>query len=121
MVSAAQMAQMRADQDGALPDTCSVSRPTSGRNSIGEGTTIWTVQGTALPCRVRAAQLQPSRLPVGEQQAIVTSWVVSLEWDQSLLEGDRVTLSGGQVFEITDTTAEESWLTAKRGQATRIE
>jgi preprotein translocase subunit YajC len=46
---------------------------------------------------------------------------VSLEWDQSLLEGDRVTLSGGQVFEITDTTAEESWLTAKRGQATRIE
>jgi hypothetical protein len=119
MLTANDLALMRAAQQAALPDTCSIQRATSSHNVIGEGVPSWAAVGVAIPCRL-APQLRRRDLQaVGEQQRTVGDWVVTLPYDTDVRSGDRIII-GGDVYDVIDTQRAESWLTAIRCEVRRV-
>ena len=118
-ISTSEMAEMRAVQQTFLPDTAVIQRATAGVDSIGEGTLAWAAIGTTA-CRVRPPGLRPNPTVVGESPETVAQWVITLPQDEDVEAGDRI-VTGGYTFEVTHSWDEESWRTAVRVDAQRLE
>ena len=92
MLSDRELAALRADVLGLLPDTCVIQRATTTTNSAGAWTETYSAAGTVV-CR-----LDPFKMATGEQviaaQERGRAWYqLSVPWDADLRDGDRVTVS----------------------------
>lgn len=92
MLSAAELAGLRAEVRGLLPDTAVISRATTTTNSSGAWSETYSAAGTVV-CR-----LDPFKMATGEQviaaQERGRAWYqLSVPWDADLRDGDRVTVS----------------------------
>jgi hypothetical protein len=119
LVSANDLAMMRAAQVNALPDTCTIQRATSGHNTIGEGTLAWSTVGTAIACRVRPANRITDLTEMGGQQTAVANWMATLAHNQDVQDGDRL-IMGSDTYEVLNSQRDESWVTAVRCEMRRI-
>jgi len=121
-ISAAELAQMRADASRTLLDaTCTLLTPTAGVNGIGEVALTWGTVGVLVPCRLQPAGLQARMVELGGQPQTSADWQLTLPFGTvTVAPGDRVVIAGA-TFEVKQSIEEETWRTAVRVNLTRIE
>jgi hypothetical protein len=108
------IAQIRADQLSALPDTCAILAPTHTMQGTGHWSDSWgTVAGT-VACRLRPEGVSGETL-TAEQMTAPQAYVLSLAYDGTLAAGYRV-LYGGGTYEVTGAIATTSWDTVTRAR-----
>lgn len=109
ILSAQELAYMRAAQQAALPDTCTVSRPTTAVTDTG-GVTRGFAPVASYPCRLHVQRAGESVL--SDRSAHQAVLVVTLPHNADVRPTDRIVI-GARVFEVTG-YASGSWETARR-------
>lgn len=102
MLSERELARLRADLADLLPDTCDVLRPTTGTDGTAWGgwSQTWGTVGTAVSCRIDPAKLRNvGKGRAAGREASRNYYQLSLEWNQSIEAGDRVTF-GSETYEV---------------------
>lgn len=121
MLTATELADMRAVQELAFPDTGTILRGTSSHNEIGEAVIAWGTVASNLAMRLMPAARRQANLDVVNDQAtLVTEWVVTIAYDGDIVTGDRVVVGGG-TYDVIAVTDEFAWRTAVRADCKRLE
>lgn len=118
MLSAAEIAAMRATQEEALPDTCVISRPTWTTTDQGgrkEGTPS-TVATEA--CRVMVASRQAERVQ-GGRYGDLPQYVFTLAHDTAAQSGDYLAYDS-ESYQVIGRLEDGAWETATRLVAVRV-
>lgn len=118
MLTAEEMAQMRAVQEAALPNTAVILRFPLVSDGMGGYIDTWQPTGTA-PCRVSSVNSRAyAETEQGLQLVSETRWVVTLPAGTEVSAKDQLQV-GDVVYEVTEVNAGEDWMTAVRAQVTR--
>jgi len=116
VLTAAQLADMRAMASEALPDTCSILTPTRTPDGMGSESSSWAVSASAVPCRMAPSGLGSNvELERAARVTAVERWTLTLAWDQELTKLDRISYDG-KTFEVEDIAADMSYQIHKRAQ-----
>lgn len=112
--NAADLAQMRAESDLALTDTCTIRRYTSVSDSEGGATDTWVDNATSVPCRVSPVG-QAERI-IGQRLAAESQWIVRFTATRDITVRDRIVWDGRtlEVTGVADRTDETSTVVAAR-------
>jgi hypothetical protein len=104
-LSTSELANMRADAELTLPDSCTIAYLTPVIDSVGAVTDSWTNRGTAIACRLNepAANAAIEAGQVSERQRPILSTAHA----QTVTVSDKVTI-GGRVFFVSSVNASES-------------
>lgn len=120
MLSAAEIADMRAVQGEALPDACEVQRSVRATNAIGEVTVSWETVASDVACRLAKSQQQARQTALAQQQTVISPWILTTATTVDLRNGDRVIVAS-VTYEIVDVTAGPAWETAQRCELKEVE
>lgn len=121
MLTATELADMRAVQELAFPDTGTILRGTSSHNEIGEAVMAWGTVASNLAMRLMPEARRQANLDVVNDQAtLVTDWVVTIAYGGDIVTGDRVVVGAG-TYDVIAVTDEFTWRTAVRAECKRIE
>ena len=112
------IAQIRADQLAALPDTCTILSPTVTVLATGHQREGWGTVAASVACRMRPEGVVSERL-TAEQIAAPQSYVLSLAYDGTLAAGYHV-LYGGGTYEVTGAISTTSWDTVTRARVVEV-
>lgn len=77
MLTTAELADIQAVQDLALPTTATIRRQTRTSDGGGGYTTAWANVATLVPCRA-SMRSQPLTLLNASQEAVLADWIVTL-------------------------------------------
>jgi hypothetical protein len=114
------LSYVRTTQADAWPDTATHLTATSTVNAIGEATLAWGTAGTAIPCRLAAAGLTDNVQLVAGENVVVPNWIVTMEYDKTVISGDRVVISG-KTLEVITSKNTFGWRTALRLDCLSVE
>lgn len=121
MISATELAQMRADVTASLTDTATVQ--TRALANDGAGNAVETYSGsTTVACRLRYASGGKPSYPKqrsGDQSQPQQLWVVTLPYDASVNETDHL-LINGETYEVVTANEERSLELCQRVLCKRI-
>lgn len=106
---------MHAAQQAALPDTCTISRPSTTVTDTG-GVTRGYAPVASYPCRLSLQRAGES--VIADRAAHQAVFVVTLPHNADVLRSDRISI-GPRVFEVTGYAC-GSWETARRVTATEV-
>lgn len=122
MLSAAQLASMKATQIEAMPGTCTISGKTEASDSMGGRTETWASVATGVACR-----LSPMQAMGAEVEAVVMErfqgrslWQLTIASTQAITNLQRVTV-GSTVYEVVQVRDGAQWETARRVILARID
>jgi head-tail adaptor len=114
MLSAAELAQMRAVQMAALPGSAVIERASLASDGMGGFDEVWAAVGTV------AARLYPQNVRALPENAVggaavisETRWFVTLPVGSTVTATDRL-LIGGRSWEVLAVNNSEMWQTAVR-------
>jgi hypothetical protein len=100
MLTADEIAQLRADATASLPDTCDILRSTRQPDGRGGQVTVWAAIATAVPCRLApASQGVGNEDMAGARLTAESDWMLTLAWDQVLTTQDRIRI-GTEQYEV---------------------
>lgn len=123
MISDATLTSLRAVQEAAMPDECTIQRRTIGaRNAYRERTETWATVAT-VPCRMAVAGAQGSGLEQVIAAGIltgVTRYDLTVPYDTDVRGEDRVVYRG-KTYEVASEVDDVTWQVAKRVRLTRVE
>ncbi len=111
MLSATELAAMRATLNASLPDTAQVQTLTRTADGMGGYTESWTL-GASYSCRLSSRGVPQEYL----QQAAVQGaqyWMVTLPYNAAVTRQDRL-IVGGKMLSIVGFQSGGAWETAKR-------
>ena len=111
MLSASELASLRATLTTSLPGTVTVTRSTATADGFGGQTEAWAAIGT-VAARVSPYGNGQENITAGGVVA-VAPWTVTLPYGTSISERDRVTYAG-QTLEVISTSSPRDWGTAVR-------
>lgn len=122
LLSTAELAEIRATQLEALPDTATILRRALVADGRGGQVATYTAQAETVACRLSFEDRDKPKMldavtsgrPEPQERFIVT-----LPHDASIEETDRLTINGA-TFEIVTSLAARSWETAKRLLVRRV-
>ena len=119
-LTAAELAQMRADIAQLLPDTCNLLVSTYTSDGAGGGTVTWgtVTGGSAVPCRFDF--VSPGNEAMNA--AALTSYlggVVSLPYDRTITETNRIEYNG-EAWAVTGVNTGQSWEAVTRCNVERV-
>lgn len=120
MLSAAEIAGMRAVQAEAWPDTCTLQRSVQTTNAIGEAVVSWETVASDVECRLARSAQQPRQTPLAQQQTVIGQWMLTVATSLDIRSGDRVVVAGA-TYEIVDVAAGFEWETARRCDLREVE
>lgn len=112
-LTATELASIRADEQTAMPSTCTISRNTPSSDSQGGDTAVWTDIATGVPCRL--SPLFPRgavEATTGERTLAEFRFLLTLPAGTDIEAKDRVTVTGAadggphEVIGVTDRTPE---------------
>jgi SPP1 family predicted phage head-tail adaptor len=115
MLSATEVAAMRAIQGEALPDTCSRERVTLTADGTGGHTQKTDTQSYA--CRV--APTSGRDLEIAARLTSAVTFTVTLPWDADVISEDAL-LIGGRRLEVIAPLVGGAWQTALRVLAVEV-
>jgi hypothetical protein len=111
-----ELANMREVIASLMPDTCGIVSYTYA--SDGAGGMVETASGTATAiCRLDK-QKGTEKLTSGAITPF-TGWVLSLPYDTTITEQNRVT-HGGYTYNVLSVNTDASWLAVKRAMLERV-
>ena len=116
MLSAGELAAMRATQAEALPGTAVISRNTPTSDGMGGWTDAWAAVGT-VDCRVSPSGSGAESL-IAERITDADAWNITLPYNTDVTAKDRIAI-GARRFEVV-TVLPKSWETARRVVATEV-
>jgi hypothetical protein len=121
LLTAGELAAMRATADAALPDTCTISRPALVSDGAGGQTSTYSQVGGTIACRLSPAGVgtQSDEMELADRDTSTTDWIVTLPAGTDVGEKDRV-LTGGRTFEVTRVKAPMSWEISRRVLAIEV-
>lgn len=119
-LSTLELAQLRADQAGYWPDTCTIQTVTRTSDGQGGYTDSWANTYTSVACRLAPEQGKYVESLEGEQLTVITSWVLTVAYNQALDETMRV-VHGSETYEIVQLEDTHSYRTAKRAHLRRMD
>lgn len=98
-LSDSELAALRADMVGLLPDTCRIERPTYTNNK-GKAVETWGTAVASAKCRVDPMTLgRGNDEPVGNQEMGASRWRLTLEWDEDIQDGDRIVFNS-KIYQV---------------------
>lgn len=120
-LSAAELAQIRADIASLLPDTCNILGITRTSDGAGGWTeTAGTVTGgTAVPCRIDFAKGYGKEQISSAALMPYQSGVVSLAWDKTITVANQIQF-GTTVYNVTGVNTDQSWKGVTRCSVERV-
>ena len=119
-LSTQELAQLRADAEDYLPDTCTLQTVTRTKDAQGYWAEAWADTYTNVPCRLAPQRMARAEGIEGDKLAAVTGWVLTLHHDQAVDETMRV-VHDGETYEISQLEDTHSNRTAKRVQMRRVD
>lgn len=118
MLTADQIAAMRACSGSALPDECVVLRPDHSPDGAGGHSTAWGTAHTG-PCRVDPVEMRtPLERALAERPSPVQDWMVTLEHDADVEPEDRIVV-GQRTFDVI-MVSRRSWMLDTRAQCAEV-
>lgn len=119
-LSANDLTAIKATQNDALPDTCTISRRTLASDGMGGYTETWASLATGVACRLAAALYRPEERSVAEKFAGQTLWTLTLPAGQAITSQDRVVI-GSTTYEVVGIlSAGQTWETARRALLVKV-
>ena len=112
-LSTLELAQLRADAEDYLPDTCTIQTATNTRTSEGGFTTTWANTYTSVACRLAPMTQSGVETVEGGAVTAISRWVLTLHHDQTVSEAMRV-VCNGDTFEVEHLEDVHSNRTARR-------
>lgn len=121
VLSARELAAMRAEANRWLADTCTIQAVTVGRDTVGGITETWANTATSVPCRlVSHVNRAPAGGTQGEQYQVRTDWILHLAYDQAIATGQRVTV-GADTYEVQAVDDEQTERASRRAWLKRVD
>lgn len=112
-LSTAELAQLRADAEAYLPDTCTIQQKVTARTTDGGFTFAYTTRTANAECRLAGLTSSQGEMLEGDKATALTRWVLTLHYDQAVIETDRI-VHDGATFEISHLEDTHSNRTARR-------
>lgn len=119
-LSTLEIAQLRSDAGAYLPDTCTIQTPTNTMDAIGGWSTSWANTYTNVACRLAPVVAQKTEALIGSELAAITSWVLTIAYNQAIDETMRV-VHDSETFEVAQMQDTHSNRTAKRVYLRRMD
>lgn len=107
MLSAADLAGMRAAVTDSLPDTAQVQRATRTPDGMGGFTETWTTVAT-VACRIAPTGNAPAEQVVAERVTDRVLWTLTLPAATDVTAADRITV-GSRTFEVVGVLSPRSY------------
>jgi SPP1 family predicted phage head-tail adaptor len=114
-----ELAQIRADIETLMPDTCSILQETLTSDGQGGWNSSWgtAVAGTAVPCRVD--YMTGKEALQAESLKPYQTAVVSMAYDQTVTAANRIVING-VTHTIHSVNTNASWIGVKRAYVERL-
>lgn len=121
MLTAGEIAGMRATQAAALPDTCTVKKRTLTSDSAGGYTETWAARASNVACRLAPVRssADTERL-AGDAFRGRSLWQLTMAAGQVIEHTDRVE-SGGVTYDVVAVQSGGAWATATRALIARAD
>ena len=120
LLTAAELADMRATQALAWPDVATHLTPTSAANALGEAVVTWGTAGTAIACRLAPVQAQTRISSVATEVVTLPNWVVTMAYSGTVNPGDQLVISS-RSYEVLNVKDDFGWRTALRIECIAVE
>jgi SPP1 family predicted phage head-tail adaptor len=117
VISAAELAEMRAIADDFFPDTCSIGTVTQGVDATGSPTETFTNTYTGVACRVDPADGDEEIRNMALEGE--SSWWLNIPYDQPIDETYQV-IHDGRTYQIKSVWDTQSYRTIRRALMIRI-
>jgi SPP1 family predicted phage head-tail adaptor len=117
ILSAAELADMRAAVEELMPDTCNLLTSTYTPDGAGGGTLTWGTVSAAVACRLDI-ESGMEQIAGGAMQPF-TRTVLSIPYDTTITNEYRVE-HGGYIYNVKATNLDQSWPIVKRVELSRV-
>lgn len=117
LFTAAELADLRAEQAAAMPDTCTLVTVTPGADDGGGGFGAPTTATASAACRV--GQPTGDELVIASRLGQRVDVAITLPHDAAITTGGQI-IAGGVTYEVLSTNAGGSWNTATRCLCRRV-
>lgn len=118
LFSAAELADLRAEQAASFDKTCVVSVPAADTDDDAGGTTPGTPTATTVNCRVGSPSGSDQR--IADRIGIVMDTVLTLPYATTVTNRSTIVASNGKSYDVTYVNDEQSYQTAVRVYARSI-
>jgi len=123
-LSAKELAQIRADIAGLLPDTCDILAVTRTSDGAGSWTEVWGTATADVPCRLDFTcrlDFRSYGKEVNTAYALTPykSGIISMEYDETITTANRILLNSVE-YNITGVNDNQSWIGVKRVSVERV-
>jgi len=119
-ISAGELTAMRAVAEQAMTATCTIQTFTNTPDGMGGFSQSWANTYTSVVCRLAARNVAGSDQLEGDQFKAVTSWVLTVPYDQVVTVQNRVVI-GGDTFEVESLQDDHDYRTARRLYLRRVD
>lgn len=120
LLSDAEIDQMRATAEAAMPGTAVIQSRTYQSDGGGGGTAVWTPSGTAA-CGIAPLAASENAEPLtGGRVTPDSDWVITLPAQASISTEHRV-VAGGRTFEVTALRAPRTFELTRRVEANEVQ
>ena len=120
LLTAAELADMRATQALAWPDLATHLTPTTAANAVGEAVLTWGTAGSAIACRLAPVQGLTRITSVATEVATLPNWVVTMAYSGTVNPGDQLVISS-RTYEVLNVKDDFNWRTAVRVECIAVE
>jgi head-tail adaptor len=118
LLSATDLAAMKATQALALPSTCTIQRVTRVADTLGGYTETWATLASGVACRLSAVGAS-TEVVVAERWAGRAMYQLTLPAGQDVTADDRVVISS-VTYEVAGLNSAGAWETARRVIVARV-
>lgn len=119
-LSTQELAQLRAEANDYLPDTCTIQTPTVSRDAQGGFTTAYANTHTSVSCRLAPELVREDKTLAGDRVQALSRWVLTVAYNQALAENYRV-VHDSETYEVEHLEDTHSNRTAKRAYLRRLD
>ena len=112
MLSATDLAAMKATQATALPSTCSISRRVLSPDGLGGYSETWPTLTASVACRL-SAHSAPTEAVMAERYGGRQTWMLTTPAGTDVTADDRVVIDS-VTYEVVGIASAGAWETARR-------
>ena len=121
MLTAAELADLRADILETLPDTCTIQRPTEVTDAYGNTAKTWPDTYTGVACRIDPFNARGiSDGVIALREASISWYQLTVPWNTDLRYGDRIVF-GGDTYELVQLIDDHSLRAVRRAVIAKLQ